>query len=168
MFAMLMGVLGCAGAQKVEASPPQENKMIDVVQEFRGRIFQRKSLVATDKSEETTLLIRNQEEFENFVARIPKRAIQKKQPVPPSQDPLLLQKEFDTKLMMLVSMRFDNNYAYAPFEKVEKTADGILALYSLPPLGETRMYASMSGVGTYHAVLISADSAKVLFQQKDE
>ena len=168
MFAMLMSVMGCAGGQKVAASPPPTNETIAIVQEFRGRVFQRRSLVATDTPEDTTLLIRTQEDFENFVARIPKRAIQKKQPAPPSQDPLLSQETLDSGLMMLVSMRFDNNYAYAPINKVEKSADAIHAWYSLPPLGETAMYASMSGVGTYHAVLIPADATTVVFQQSDK
>ena len=169
MFVVLMGWLGCAKSQHVEATSVPNHASIHFVQEFRGRIFSRKQLVPQNSiPEKNTLTIRTQEEFDQFIARIPAKIIQKKQPAPPSEDPLRTQTHFDSQYMMLVSMRFDNNYAYAPISKIEKSPEAIHVWYSVPPLGESAMYASMSGVGTYHAILIPAEETQVVFHEEKE
>ena len=99
---------------------------------------------------------------DKLISQIPAKKIQKKQPAPPSEDPLHNGKTIDfSKNRLLVSFRYDNMYALAPITDVREESGMILADRTLPDLGETMMMSSMSGVGTYYAVIIPAGEKKV-------
>jgi len=110
-------------------------------------------------------VIRNEEDLKSFVMRIPKYRIQKRQPAPPSEDPLLNGRtiSFETH-MMVVSIRNENMYAVAPIAKIEKEADRLIVYRTKPDLQDIKQYATMAGIGTYHAIVIPRSLLPVHFQ----
>ena len=110
------------------------------------------------------LIIRNNEQFADFVHRIPKRKIQKKNPAPLSDDPFVngLLIDFNQHIL-LVSIRSDNMYAKAPIVSVLETNDYITAMIEVESLDDTEMMASVGGIGTYYAVKIPLLLQEIVF-----
>ena len=111
-----------------------------------------------------TLLIQNEQELSEFVDKIPSVLIQKTNPAPPSKDPLRNGKEIDfTTQMIAVALRFENMYATSDIISVNRGEAGVVVHVTIPPVGETAMYSSLMGVGTYSAVLIPSTQQPIRF-----
>ena len=162
------------GGEATQNATPEDSEKkaqstsIEIKQVYEGQVFERKTLQPSTSKSYETMVIRHGEELEQFVARIPKKKIQKKQPAPPSEDPLLNKKDFDwQQSMLIVVMRFDNNYASAPIKHILREEESLVVVYQPTSLSASRMLASMSGVGTYYMVEIPQESTTVQFIEKE-
>lgn len=96
-------------------------------------------------------IIRTQEEYEHFVARIPLRKLEKRQPAPPNDDPLLALPPVDFTKHVLVAAWSDNVYVTPTIKQVTPE---IKVEYDAPADHEN--FARPLGYGRYHLVKIQA------------
>mgnify|MGYP001335741221 CR=1 FL=1 len=177
---LLLGMFGCgpklvSTQTETKTSPlPQTEEKFDMVEQnlirksWSGRVFAPQYIEPLDEAAQVTkLVIRTDEELASFVARIPKKRIQKKQPAPDSDDPFVngLQIDFETS-MLLVSLRSGDMYSQSPIIRVFESDEKIVAHYEMPFDEKNMMMASAGGVGTYHAVQVPMSSLEVKFKLK--
>ena len=133
----------------------QQPQVYQVVKQWNGRIY--------DSQKKEQVVLRSQGELQSFLSHIPKKEIQKKQPAPASIDPLVRGVSIDfSKDMLIVVTRFDNMYAQAEIGQIVED-DTIRVMVSYPPLGDSMMFSSMSGVGTYTLVQVPTSQKEVQF-----
>ena len=115
----------------------------------------------------TEKIIRTEAEYEAFLRKIPKRAISKTHPAPPSKDPLLKTPPIDfDKHMMLVAVRSNSMYVSPKLESVAVEKDALLVHILDPDLGETRFLNQMQGIGTYLAVVVPKHEGPIQLLRK--
>ena len=111
-----------------------------------------------------TLVIRSAEELAAFTSAIPTKRVQKRQPAPPSTDPLLKDPQLDFSTQSLIVIKRPSMYIGPEIERVEARGTGAHVLYRLPPLGETVYAAAVMDMGTYAAVLVPKIEGEVTFE----
>lgn len=113
-------------------------------------------------------VIRSQADYERFVSAIPQRKIQKKQPAPASEDPLLgLPKVDFPREVLLVALR-DSMYVHPELGPITARSGDLEVRIVYPPLGDTAMAAAMHGVGVYAAAVVPAPTGEVRFDEEGE
>jgi len=117
-----------------------------------------------DVAPSLTLVIRSAEELAAFTSAIPKKRVQKRQPAPPSKDPLLADPQLDFATHSLIVIQRPSMYVGPEIERVEARGTGAHVLYRLPPLGETVYAAAVMDMGTYAAVLVPRVEGEVSFE----
>jgi len=98
-------------------------------------------------------VIKDLETFSSFQSGLPTHRIQKRQPAPPNDDPMLaLEPDFE-KHMLLVAYRVDVMTFDIHFEGVERVSDTLLVKVRRPsPDGAA--HARIANIGGYAAILI--------------
>lgn len=108
-----------------------------------------------------TLVLSNDEELANFQKRLPKFRVSKKQPAPPSDDPLLKLKTLAHPLAVIVRPA---NLSFHPELVRLRLRKGTLEVhYRLP---EEQAEARVYGMGTYTAVELKEPFTSVTFIEK--
>lgn len=111
-------------------------------------------------------VVRTQAEYESFLDRIPAERIQKKQPAPPSQDPLLKRPAVDWSGQVGILAYSDNIHTEVEIEEIRLQPDGesvkVKVRRYLPPGAEhgARPY----GYGQYDFVLIDRRTGEITEQ----
>lgn len=137
--------------------PGQAGSAVIVHKSFRGHV--------QHSGPSRTLVIKNDEELAAFVSTIPKNRIQKKQPAPPSDDPLLGKPAIDfNKHMLLVALRGNTMYVHPTLDVPRLVGAQLVVDVTEPPLGDTRHAAAMQGIGTYAAILIDRHPGEITFK----
>lgn len=96
------------------------------------------------------LVIRNEEEFERFVERIPPTRVQQKQPAPPSDDPLLQRPPMDWEHYSLVAIWSHSIYIDCKILSTEREGDDlVLNMAYDAPAEDVSRYAQPLGIGQY-------------------
>jgi len=135
------------------SSPGTPPPPVEALEAWDGRV----GLATADlggPGDTTPLVIRDQAAYDAFVDTLPTQRIQKKQPAPPSDDPLLKRPAVDfTQHMLLVALR-DDMYVGPVIRAVRPVASDLLVEVDHPDPGETVYAARAMGVGTYHAVKV--------------
>jgi len=119
-----------------------------------------------EEADAEPLILRSQAAFDAFVDTIPTERVQKKQPAPPSDDPLLQKPAIDFGThMVLVALR-DDMYVGPEIVAVRPDRDGLLVEVRHPPLGDTVHGARLLGMGTYDAVEVPQAAGTVRWVEK--
>lgn len=140
--------------------PGQSGTALKIHTRYRGRVF-----VRVPHTEMKPRVIESQAELDEFVADIPKEEITKKQPAPPSTDPLLAKVAIDfDKQMLLVAFRTTTMYVHPVFAVPRVAGDKIHARVVNPPRGDSAMAAARSDVGTYAAIVVDRHAGGVVFE----
>jgi hypothetical protein len=101
------------------------------------------------------LLIRDRSAFEAFVDRIPEHKLQKRQPAPPSDDPLLERPTIDfDRHSIVVLVRGDTPWGTIEVRSLQREGDRLLVRSEHPPLPEHGPMAQPMGIGTYIALVV--------------
>ena len=156
LAALVLGGCGTPGAQMREV-PQQQERAVEILAQWQGQVrVETRWDGPVPVKDSGFVVVRDQAALDAFIERIPKRRVQKRQPAPPSKDPLLqdFSMDFD-RYMLLVSIRSANMYAIAPIEGVVAGSGGCAVDISLPPLGETAIMATAMDIGTYFAVKVA-------------
>ncbi|MFT5460752.1 MAG: hypothetical protein ACI9K2_007272 [Myxococcota bacterium] len=124
-----------------------------VHQTFTGRVHLATDAPGGEAQVHPPAVIRDDEALAAFIDRVPTRAITKRNPAQPSDDPLLAEPELDWSRHMLVVAERDHMYALADLE-VEHDGATLLVTVTLPDPGELDMLAAAHGIGTYTAVVV--------------
>lgn len=105
--------------------------------------------------------VRNQMEYEAFVARVPTFRIQKRQPAPPSQDPILRTPAIDFSQCSLVAVWSENIHIDAKVSEAHREGDDmvVVASFEVPP--NYRNYAAPYGYGQYHLLQVEKFSGEL-------
>ena len=150
-------------SQIAQLSTQQTTPNISFIEQWKGRINTNDQASPNP----TLMIIKNQMDLDKFTALIPTHVIQKQQPAPKSSDPFLdgISIDFDHE-MLLVSLRTDSMYVYSPIVEIEKGDPHTVAHIQIEPIGETAMYASQHGIGTYSAVKIKRIESEFRIQLK--
>jgi len=98
------------------------------------------------------LVIRDAEAYAAFVDTVPTTRVQKKQPAPPSDDPLLQRPPIDFDDHMLLVARRDDMYVGPEIRQIRPDGDGLSVSVVHPDPGQTVHAARVVDIGTYHAV----------------
>ena len=110
-------------------------------------------------------VVRDRAAFDAFVSLIPKERIQKKQPAPPSDDPLLSSPPIDfSRQMLLVAFRTTTMYVHPELERPRMEGGKLVVDVAHPPLDDAAHPAAMHGVGTYCAIVVRAFDGEVEFR----
>ncbi len=140
--------------------PGKVGQAVKIHRRFRGRV-----LLGAGPNASEPLVIRSQAELEAFVVRLPKEEVQKKQPAPPSQDPLLHKPAIDfARHLVLIALRTDTMYVHPVFLVPRLHAGSLVVEVVQPPLGDTAMAAARSDVGTYAAIVIDKHDGAIRFE----
>lgn len=109
--------------------------------------------------------VRNQMDYEAFVARVPVKRIQKKQPAPPSEDPLLRTPAIDFSQRSLVAVWSENIHIDAKISDARREGDNMLVTvtFEVPP--NYRNYATPYGYGQYHLLEVEKFSGELKVNQ---
>lgn len=171
------GALGCPSADPEPgahpsstpaASPapadPEEGAVIQIEQTFTGWVSMGMPGPGADVPASGTRVIQSAEEFQSFVSAIPTKRIQKRQPAPPSNDPLLKDPQLDFSTHTMIVIERSSMYIGPEIERVEAKGTGAHVLYRLPPLGETVYAAAVMDMGTYVAILVPKLEGEVSFE----
>lgn len=145
--------------------PGQPGAAVSIHTRYRGRVLVGASLPGADRQAMKPLVIKSQKELDAFVASIPDKEITKKQPSPPSTDPLLagIEIDFDQR-MLLVAFRTSTMYVHPVFAVPRVAGQTLHARVVNPPLGDSAMAAARSDVGTYAAIVIDKHDGEVAFE----
>ena len=108
-------------------------------------------------------VIRNQEEFQDFLALIPKKRPHKRQPAPPNNDPLLKKNIDFEKQVLVVAIRTQTLSFRPEYLGTTENDKSITLSFSVP---ELKPEARPFGWGVYLAVPVSKTEKelKVVFQ----
>lgn len=152
-------------AKKVIA---QQN-LIEVVTKYRGRIAT-SPLPAPQEGFELLpfakeTVIRNQDEYERFVARLPKmEPLNTKGDDHPNDDPLLKKPAVDFTRNMLLAVARESMYLPPEITRIVVSDKNVL-VYTEEDPGETANYQQEGGLGTYCAVVVARTDKPVVFRK---
>jgi hypothetical protein len=105
--------------------------------------------------EREALVVRDRGELEAFIERIPKTRLQKRQPAPPSEDPLLEHPEIDfDRHCMIVLIRGDTPWGGIEVQEMQRDGDRLRIRREHPPLPEGGPMAQPLGIGAYVALVV--------------
>ena len=104
--------------------------------------------------DELAWVIRDQAAYDQFVGQIPTKRVQKRQPAPPSEDPLLKKPAVDFAKHMLLVVGRDDMYVGPKIASVSRNDAGLAVVVELPDPGDSAMAARVLGMGRYHAVKV--------------
>lgn len=135
-----------ASAPQEEASAPQEGS-VAIKTPYQGRISIGLSIAGAGPSLEPSV-VRTQADHDAFVGSIPTHEIQKTNPAPPSDDPLLRKPAIDFAQDMLIVARRDSMYRAPEIRAVRTRGDELVVEVVHPPLGDSLRMAAQSGIGT--------------------
>jgi hypothetical protein len=138
--------------------------VLEIDQTFHGRVSIGGPGPGNDVPPALAAVIRSPAEFEAFRSAIPTKRVQKRQPAPPSTDPLLGDPKFDFSTHSLIVVKRPSMYVHPEIERVEARGTGAHVLYRLPPLGDTIHAAAVMDMGTYCAVLVPKIEGKVTYE----
>jgi hypothetical protein len=109
-------------------------------------------------------VIRDAAEMADFVALIPRDAITKTNPAPPSEDPLLAGPSIDwSRHVVLVGFRSDTMYGDVVFQDLRRDGDDLRVRVLTPEPGPERFGAQPLGVGAYRAIVVDRVPGTVHF-----
>ena len=100
--------------------------------------------------------LRTQQEYQDFVARIPRQRLQMKQPAPPSTDPLLHLPPFDFERDALIVAWSDNVYVITSIEDVRRQGEDLEIDLSFNQPGNLKARATPHGFGHYHLLRVES------------
>lgn len=99
-------------------------------------------------------VLHNQSDYEEFVARIPARQLSKRQPAPPSQDPLLEKPPFDFGQVALLAIWSHSVHVEAKILSARKVGEDLeVDLAFGAPVGY-EAFAAPHGFGQYHLLQV--------------
>ena len=154
----------------LDASPaaqetPDGATAFDPARTYGGRI----AVPPPDKV--TSFVVRNDGSYDNLLERIPKNAIQKKQPAPPSDDALLKRPAVDFSTEMIVVAVCGTFYCPISLQSYRVEGDTLIVSYEAPGEDEGASMAArpigMNGVdayGNYAAGVVPAHDGDVTFE----
>jgi len=143
-----------------------------IVQEFSGLVNGgvRFKNGKTIQPPNETIVIRDNEKYNNFIERIPTKEISMKNPAKPSNDPLLKKPHIDFKNnMMLVCIRHDGIYGEIKLLDIKFYATPVeVSVNFLPLTEESKMWAQpISGIGKYMAFVVKRTDKEIRFVEHD-
>ncbi|HBP16530.1 MAG TPA: hypothetical protein DEA08_01890 [Planctomycetes bacterium] len=167
LLAPALGLVACASDPAPAPAPdPLPEGPVTPRVSYAGRIYL--DNVAGAGGSLSPRLIKTQAEYERFVSAIPQRKIQKKQPAPPSEDPLLEMPKVDFPREVLIVALRDSMYVHPELGPITAKDGDLEVQVVYPPLGDTVMAAAMHGVGVYAAAVVPACSGEVRFVEDGE
>ncbi len=99
-------------------------------------------------------ILRTQADYEAFIARVPTVVLQKKQPAPDSQDPLLKKPAVDFEEMFMLAVWSHNVHVDAKVLKVQKVGSDLEVDLAFGAPSDYQAYAAPYGYGQYHLVCV--------------
>lgn len=170
MRVALLVLVACAGPAARSSSAPIHNEgaMADpapvVRARWRGAISVGGSLPGDEPSALETLTIRDDAAYDAFIARLPARRIQQRQPAPPSTDPLRARPPIDFAHEVLIAVVRPQTLSAVPDVEVATDRGVLHVRYTLPPRPpEARPY----GIGVYHAIVVPRPPGAIAFDVVD-
>jgi len=136
--------------------PIAHSELLTIEKNYTGRFgFPTSADHRTAAAPVPSRIIRDAAGFAEFVKMIPPTKITKRQPSPPSDDPLLKRPSIDwTKHMMIVAFRTDTMYLPPKVENPRLDRGKLVIDVRHPPLGDTANAAAVYGIGTYNAIIV--------------
>jgi len=114
----------------------------------------------------TPSTVKNDSEYDTFIAQIPEKRVQKRQPAPDSEDPMLKRPPVDFETQMLLVVRSGSIYEFPKISEVLDTPAEREVIYTIPPVENLEMMAQPGGVGRYAAVLVAKTDGAVRFTRR--
>jgi hypothetical protein len=115
------------------------------------------------------LIIKNRDEYENFISMIPEYEMTPVSPAPPNDDPLLKKPEinFDTQMMLVIFSHDVNLFIPLKIEKVEIIDDTMIVStwYETPDPDE--IVSKIVDYGLYYAVVINSFDGEIVFREQE-
>lgn len=160
MGGVVLGLLAACNAPKVANDSPsvvsEASELIDVHVHARYAGYVR--LPHIDPSQvlaREALVVRDRSAFDAFVDRIPEHRLQKRQPAPPSDDPLLDRPPVDfERRTMVVLIRGDTPWGTIEVKSLHREGDRVRVHREHPPLPDEGPLAQPMGIGTYVALVV--------------
>jgi hypothetical protein len=150
---------------------PEANKKkpsvqaLPIAQSYSGR-FRRQLRPGAPAGSTASRVIREVRAFAELISMIPSHRIQKKQPAPPSDDPLLKKPSIDwSKKMVLVVFRDDSMYVAPKLQNPRVEKGRLVVDHIEPPLGDTARLAAAGGIGTYAAIVVDRFEGPIDFRK---
>jgi hypothetical protein len=155
-------LVGCGAADKPTATNETPGGG-GVVKTWRGHFL----IPAIEPGEHAATVparvIRDQAGYDAFVAMIPAERVQKKQPAPPSDDPLLAKPPIDFAThALVVGFRTDTMEIGALAVETATEAGELRVRFDAKDLGDAAMAARRSDVGAYLAVLVETGGREIV------
>ena len=110
--------------------------------------------------------VKSASEYDAFIAQIPKKRVQKRQPAPDSDDPMLTRPAIDFSSHMLVVVRSRSIYLVPEIVEILDQGDEREVVYTIPPVENLEMMAQPGGGGRYAAALVAKTDGQVRFSQR--
>ena len=110
-------------------------------------------------------IIQNAKEYDQLIAQLPKRRIQKRQPAPPNDDPLIKRPDIDFHQHTLIVIRSDNWTEQPKVIDIVAENHQHIIRYIIPINEHNYMMAQPSGVGRYLAILIAKTDARIKIEE---
>jgi hypothetical protein len=114
----------------------------------------------------TPSTVKNDGEYDAFIAEIPTKRIQMRQPAPDSDDPLLKRPPVDFETQMLLVVRSGSIHGIPEITEVFDTAAEQDVIYTIPVNEDAEQMAQPGATGRYAAVLVSRTDARVRFTRR--
>lgn len=114
----------------------------------------------------TPSTVKNDSEYDAFIAQIPTKRIQMRQPAPDSEDPMLKRPAVDFETQMLLVVRSGSIHQVPEITEVLDSPDEREVIYTIPAVENLEMMAQPRGTGRYAAVLVSRTDGRVRFTRR--
>lgn len=137
-------------------TPKDEPTALTIAQEWQGVI----RIEDTSGDAVTGLAIRDDAAYDAFVARLPEKRVQKRQPAPPNDDPMLARPAIDFATDMLVVVMRRDTLDSPGLVRISRDAGRVVVTHTSPPPAPAAM---PHGIGGYTAARVPrADGELVL------
>ena len=111
-------------------------------------------------------IIQNVQEYDRLIDQLPKRRIQKRQPAPPNDDPLLKRPHIDFHQHTLIVVRSDNWSEQPKVVEIMTEEQQQIIRYTIPNNEHNHMVAQPSYVGRYLAILIAKTDVLIKIEEQ--
>jgi hypothetical protein len=168
----LLAVLACASNKPQEASvtPPEPGAPMSapanpsILQTWGGTINLGVHDLGMEDSGPST--VSNDAEYDAFIAEIPTKRIQMRQPAPDSDDPMLKRPPVDFSTQMLVVVRSRSIHLFPEIVEVLDKGAEREVVYTIPSVENLSMMSQPGGVGRYAAALVARTEGEVRFSKR--
>jgi len=162
LAALILNTVITTSAQQKTTSNPL------VIKEYEGVVNATVTLVDGNfqKAGNECFVVTKQNDYLNFIQRIPTRQISMTNPAPKSNDPLLKKPavKFD-KNSILVCIRNDGMYGEIKLVSIDTSGEKAIVTVSFPPIPpDYEMMAQPIDVGKYKAIVIKKMNKPVEFK----
>lgn len=113
----------------------------------------------------TSSTVKNDAEYDAFIAQIPTKRIQMRQPAPDSDDPMLKRPAIDFSSQMLVVVRSSSLYEVPEIVKILDRGDEREVVYTIPPVENLYDCCQPGATGRYAAALVARTEGEVRFSR---